>query len=310
MFEYSKEATHTHYYFDKENKMLLYQPAKSWSRNGQGDAIGRNRKGYFIYKDHELVEGVLSCWEKVETKKGYYYQGYRYPTKDFPTGLSRDHLLNTVLILKEAEYSNEYIKDFVTHLRWKISDFANFTPDLWVWCRVAYGSKFHTFLYYLMAIPMLFFTWLWNKILYSWYGIEEEKHQDDFYMIPEEEKPKWVFKVRPLLYPIYALEKQAWQLHYMKNSLANKICKKLTLMMCPKHNYVIKMLCGDYDSFKEEDVIGFKPMKGGRWTGILDPLLNDRNMHIIEDPKIIEYNVLDRDTLLKLYLKHKNLTKH
>jgi len=42
-------------------------------------------------------------------------------------------------------------------------------------------------------------------------------------------------------------------------------------------------------------------MTGGRWTGILNTWLNDRDIEIIKDPKLIEYNNIDVDYLRKLY---------
>ena len=50
-----------------------------------------------------------------------------------------------------------------------------------------------------------------------------------------------------------------------------------------------------------ENVFGYKSMQGGRWTGILNPWINDRDMEIITDPKRLEWNVQDVDYVRKLY---------
>ena len=42
-------------------------------------------------------------------------------------------------------------------------------------------------------------------------------------------------------------------------------------------------------------------MLGFRWSGILNTWLNDRDMRVITDPVLLEYNVQDVDYLKKLY---------
>ena len=136
------EVIGTHYFVDQENKMMLN---KNFSYDkegdeGRGDAIGRTFKAYFCYGDPRFLEGIEDCWVKVNRKYWFarllfgkwYWQGYRYPTHDQPVGLSRDHLLNTILAFIYAGYSETFVKEFVKHLRWRISKDARFTIDLWL----------------------------------------------------------------------------------------------------------------------------------------------------------------------------------
>jgi hypothetical protein len=305
------EATDTYYFVDQENKMMLTQNP-SWKpdgENGKGDAIGRSFTSYVAYEDERFLEGIEACWERVERKGWlkrllfgkYYYQGYRYPHR-YPSevGLSRDHLTYTLLAFKYAGYSDEFIKEFVTHLRFRISKFALFTPELWLWRKALY-SRFYEKLYLLMNIPVLYITKLWNKFVYKIVPFEDEYHPEEFIVIQNELKPKRIRKWAKRLYPIYALHIQAWQLNVLPDSKLKRRAEKIALDLCPKYNYVIQMLLGFKDLVPKEEVDNYKPMRGGRWGGILNPWINDRSMYIIDNPVWTEYNTLDVDYLKKLY---------
>jgi len=306
------KATDTQWFVDQENKMMLVQNS-SWNPNGdngKGDAIGRSFMAYFTYGDERFLEGIENCWEKVERKGWlkrllfgkYYYQGYRYPKRfDNEVGLSRDHTSYTIIAYKYAGYSNEYIKEFVKHLRFRISKFAMFTPEMWLWARAMTGSKFYEKLFLLTTIPVNMLNRWWNKFIYKIVPFEEECHQDEFMVVQNDLKPPRVRKWAKRLYPYYALHISAWQLYLLPDSKLKRKAQKICLDITPKHNYVIQMLLGYKDMVNPDDVFEFKPMKGGRWTGILNPWINDRSIHIITDPKLIESNVMVVDYVRKLY---------
>jgi hypothetical protein len=309
---FSWEATETWNFVDQENKMMLVQNP-SWDPNGdngRGDSIGRSFNAYFIYGEPRFLEGIEACWERVERKGWlrkllfgkYYYQGYRYPHRySGEVGLSRDHTINTILAFKYAGYSDEFLKDFVKHLRYKISDFASFTPEMWLWARAAAKIRPYTTLYLSISYIVTSLTAWRNKRLYKWSGFGEESHQDDFVRVPNDFKPIRVHKIAKLFYPIYALLIHAWQLKVLPNSKLKRAVQKQALKICPKHNYVIQMLLDSPKKPLEENVMGYKPMKGGRWSGILNTWINDRDISVIEKPKLTEYNSLDVDLVRKLY---------
>lgn len=304
------ESQDSQWFVDQVHKMMLEQNP-DWNptgTNGEGDAIGRSFIAFFTYGDPRFLDGIEACWEKVE-RRGikrllfgkYYYQGYRYPTHDFETGLSRDHLAYTVLAFKYAGYSDEFMKDFVRHLRWKISDFQKFTPSLWLWVRAAANIKPYTTLFLLQAWLISKLNAWWNKSLYKFTGFGEESHQDDFIKVLNDFKPSRVQKMTKLFYPIYALHFGAWKLKVLPESKLKKKVQKAMLPMCPKHNYVIKILLGYKDLVTQEEVDGYKSMTGGRWTGILNTWLNDRGLEINKNKDRLKCNVQDVDYLKKLY---------
>ena len=306
------ECTTSAYFVDQENSMMLGQnrPWDPDGNNGKGDSIGRTFLAYFCYPDARFMDGIENCWERVERKGWlrrllfgkYYYQGYRYP-KPYKgeVGLSRDHLTYTLLAFKYAGYSEEFLKDFVKHLRFRISDFSLFTIDLWLWTRVIANIKPYAALYYPIQWLSLSMSSLLNRYMYWRSGFGEESSQEDFVLIENGFKPKSMVRMASMFYPIYALHQQAWQIKLLPESKWKKRLQKVALSICPKHNYVIQLLLDSPNRPSEEYIKSYKMMTGFRWSGILNSWLNDRDMRIIEDRQLLEYNVLDVDYLKKLY---------
>jgi len=312
---YNPDVKYTEWFVDDYNMMLAQNP--SWrpeGDNGRGDSIGRSFRGFFTYGDERFLEGIANCWVKVERKYWisrflfgkYYYQGYRHPAfaqgiDPQPVGLSRDHLVNTVLAFKYAGYSEEFMKEFVTHLRFKISDFALMTINLWLWLRVLAGIKGWGILYYPIEWMVMIVSSLWNRFMYWRSGFGPEQSQDEFVLIPNSMKPKSMRRMVKLFYPTYALQWQAWQIKLLPNKWWKKALQKPLWKITPRYNYVIKILLDHPDRPTKEQVEEYKSMTGGRWSGILNPWMNDRDIRIIEDQKLLEFNVLDEDYLKKLY---------
>lgn len=306
------DAEGTQWFADQDNKMML-QKNHNWNpdgENGKGDAIGRSFIAYYTYGDERFLEGIENCWERVERKGWlkrllfgkYYYQGKRYPVPyKGQIGLSRDHLTYTILAYKYAGYSEEFIKDFVRHLRWRISDFARFTPDLWLWTRAIANIKPYKSIYFPIQWITLKITAWWNRMLYKWTGFGEESHQDDFIKVQNNFKPKGVRRWAKMFYPIYALQIQAWQIRLLDDCKWKKRLQKVALELCPKYNYAIQLLLESPNPPSEEDVLGYKSMKGGRWGGILNTWINDRDMKINKEPELLTYNVMDVDYVRKLF---------
>lgn len=304
------ETTDTQCFVDQKHKMMLIQnPGWALNKdNGKGDSIGRTFISYFNYKDERFLEGIEDCWVKKERNwfwkllgKKYYYQGYRYPTH-YDQDLSRDHLLYSILAFKySGYYSNDKLKEFVKHLRFKISKRFTFTINLWFWTRAVCKNKFYERLFYAIDIPFFQFIRLWNKIIYKIAPFERENSQDEWIKIQNELKPKRIVKLASLLFPIYALHNKSWQIYLMPDSKRKRKLQKICLDLAPKYNYVIKMLLGDKKSFTKKAVWNYKSMTSGRWTGILNPWINDRDMNIIKDEKLLKFNVQDVDYVRNLY---------
>ena len=312
---YNPDVDYTQWFVDEYHMMMAQNPSwKPDGDNGAGDSIGRSFMAYVWTGDPAFLEAIESCWVKKRRKfwlsrklfGEWYYQGYRHPKfVEDPSlqgvGLSRDHELYTLLAFKYAGYSDEFIKDFVKHLRFRISERFLMTINLWLWMRVIAGMKGWGILYYPIEWLTEQGSSLWNRFM-AWYsGFGPEVPQDDFIIIPNNMKPKRMVKIARKYYPIYALHQQAWQVKLLKNKWWKRALQKPLWKITPEHNYVIKLLLEHPDRPTKEQVDGYQSMTGGRWTGILNPWMNDRDMKIIKDPKRLEYNVQDVEYLRKLY---------
>jgi hypothetical protein len=302
------DAQDTAFTVDPKHHMMLGM-CYNWNPNcdkGKGDAIGRTYEAYYVYRDERFIEAIKKCWIKVPTDKGYYYQGYRYPTHD-DNDLSRDHTLYTVLAFMESGMSDKDLKEFVTHIPWKISERYSQTIDLWLWMRAQSGIWWAKILLPIIDIPISLIYVLINKIVYKLAPFEEEMSQDEFYKINNDVKdPKW-FKWSGFLFPSYAMVQTAFKLNYAKPGLYKSIMSWLLLKITPRHNYLMRLLLNDKNVPTKEQVYGFKPMMGGRWSGILNPYINDRDMHIMTKenyPKLdtlLRANNLDVDLVRVVY---------
>ncbi len=296
-------TTSTYYYVDQKYKMVLIND----KNKGERDSIGRTFLFYFCYGDERFIEGIESCWIKVERNwfwklfgKKYYYQGFRYPTHD-DHDLSRDHTLYSILAFKYSGYSEEALKEFTSHLRFRISKRYMFTIDSWFWIKAISGSKFFEWLFYNLEIPLMKINRFKNRLIYKIVPFEEECSQDSFVLIRNDTKPKIIVKLASKLFPIYALHILSWQLYLLPDSKRKRKLQKICLDITPKHNYVIKMLLGDKKTFTRDDVWNYKAMKRFRWTTILNPWINDRDLRMIEDEELIKSNNLEVDYVRKLY---------
>ena len=282
-------ATDTAYFVDPKYHMMLamnynWQPN---ANNGRGDSIGRTFEAYYTYGDPRFVEAVKSCWVKVDKRRGlkkYYYQGYRYPTHD-ENSLSRDHVFNTILIMIASGASKEELQEFVTHIPWRISDKFSQTLDFWLWMRAASGIWWAKILSPMIEIPIMTFTVLWQKFLYKITPFLQEMDQSSFRVVTEHNpynKTKREKFFGSMLYPSYTMTQYAWRLNYAENSLSKRILKYLLLKIANKHNYVVRMLLDDPNEVTYKEVFSYEPMMGGRWDGILNPEINDRDLHVID----------------------------
>ena len=313
------KVKYTYWYWDSKNSMVLAQPF-SWGEptGPQRDAIGRTVDAYYTYRDSRMLNGVKRCWEKVEYEysnnpvkrffqrlwrrgKDYYYQGYRYPTHEESVGLSRDHTLGTIYGYLLSDMPKEELKEFVTHLRYKISSFANFTPTSWLWIRAVIGYKWAEYLFYAIHIPTMFFNVVWNWAIYKYLHLEPESSQADWKKILNDQKPPRVAKWVKRLYPIFGLLLASWNIYLLPNSWMKRLSQRIMLLMTPRYNYVIKMLLGDKKSFTKDDVYAYKSMTSNRWSGILQPYVNDRDLEINTNLYELRYNVLDVDMVRKMY---------
>ncbi len=308
------DAVGTCYFVDPEYHMML-QINQLWDSTGdlgKGDSIGRTFEAYYTYRDKRFVDAIKSCWVEIdlESEHGYYYQGYRFPSHDDKT-LSRDHYLNTILTLIASNHTEGEVKEFVTHVNWKLSEKYNQTLDLWLWSRAVSGIWWAKILSPIVEISLMSINVLWQKFCYLIAPFSPELSQEEFCSTPKPVKTKWQKIVGNALFPSYTMTQIAWKIHYSKNSISKTILKWLLLKIANKHNYVVKLLLDDSKVTKEQ-VYSYKPMLGGRWDGILNPQINDRDLHIIDGARygnheqLLSANVLDVDLVREIYKNKTN----
>ena len=162
------------------------------------------------------------------------------------------------------------------------------------------GNKIAMFLYYFLEIPTLFFSIVWNKILWKIGRFKPEPKQDKYVKVLNENISKRKRKIRKLMFPYYSLLQIGFMIYSSNNNLGDKILKKIGLWGTPNENILMKLLFGG--KVTKEEVYSYKPMTGDRWSTVLNEI-NDRDVHIINNPELIKENVIDVDIIKKLYNK-------
>lgn len=309
--KYDWHATNTENFVDQKNKMMNAQN-QDWNPNGdfgRGDAIGRNFIAYFLYNNLKFVEGVKDCWVRVADGKTYYNKGYRYPTHN-RKDLSRDHVLNTLLIYKLHNLRNKKnqidLKEFVKHLKWKISEKFNFSVDLWFFARSIAGFKWAIPFFYLISFIVIGLAVIWNNYIFKIGNFYEETSQEEY--IKDKSLTDLQKFCRKLIYPTYTILQLAWQLYFLSDSWAKRKLQKLVSKIVPKHNYVMQLLFQTKQQPTKKQVYSYKSMRGGRWTTTLNNM-TDRDLNIIEEKwpysakTLLRANVMDVDLVRMLFEK-------
>lgn len=227
---------------DEYGLMLGHNP--DWNPNGdmgKGDCIGTALDAYLAYDYEPFVRAVKNCYEIKHDEKGMYVQGYRHPSykgNDY-NDMSRDHILNTLVMMK-ASNDHVFLKFLSKNLRWKISDRYNFTIDLWLWMKGISGNKWAMFVYYLIIIPMMFFSILLNKIIYLLAGISKEVPQDKFAQENKRIFSKFELFLIGLKYPLYTLCQMSFMLYVTPDSLGKRLLKKICLWNIDEQNFLLR----------------------------------------------------------------------
>ena len=329
MFKYDPTTQTTHYFVDVENKMMLIQN-HSWNPNGsnnRGDALGRSLNGWFLYGDKQFIEGAKNCWKMIQcdpdyedcNKKSHYYQGYRYPTPEYyAKDMSRDHTSNTFCLMKLAG-EEMWVNEVGSHLRWVISrkhhgstNFFKrvhcFTPALWGFVKSMTGKKWGLPLFYSLSFIEVIWYIIQNNLCYLLGWIGPEVHQDDYdkKTMTRQKQSKWKQFWASLTYPVYALNLFAWQLYVNEVTVKskgakvmNRILQIMTYPLIGKYHYLHKLMF-NVGKVTKEEVLGYKAMKGGRWSTPLNEI-NDRDVFIIKNEEWLKANVLDVDLLIKFW---------
>ena len=282
--------------------------------HGYGDSIGRTVRGAIKPNSSKMMDGPLRCYKYVSGSTKPYIQLYRHPifmSDDKPNTFSRDHYSYLCIGLKHFNM-NATLKSIVSGVRWRLSDKFTQTIDLWLWTKAITGNKLASLLFFMIKIPMLLLNslnnWFWT--VYGGFSKEmDQQSYDNAFPLKLTKRQKWITsddkfggKVEgTLFYPTYALLNSMMQLYVMKDSIGKSIAKVCARPMVGT-NTVLKILTGI--KVTPEEVYGYKPMKGGRWTTKLNER-NDRDTRILDLTYWTDPWFVDREFVIGLYTQSK-----
>lgn len=294
------------YYVDQYGMML--RKKRSWEKDdGLGDALWRTSIAYLIYKNEEnsinLLNGITSCFVKVEKEGGgYYYQAYRHPTLN-PTDTSRDQVNAAIAALYLTGHKLLAI-DYAKHLPIKISPKFKQTIDFRLWLKTisteGAAQNRNLELYFWVSYIMGNFVISWNRIIRKLAGFKS-KPLKDF-------KSDWhnLNKIQKILakmqFPTYAFFLWVLQIATLPNSVQKNDLCDLLLKECEPSNYALRLLLGD-SSITENVIKEHISQFGLRWNNRLDDSTND-SMRALTDEET-EYNDIDLDFLKYCFKKRK-----
>lgn len=302
---YNPELTTTYWNVDQKWNMLQNLSITEVYDDGHYDSVGGSCLAYLTYKDPRFIEGIKSCWIKTPNKfgKGYYYKGQRYPEKmwsDIGIGISRDHTIYSFIAWKKAGWTNEQIWEYASHMPFSLGNEMGMKMNLslWLWLRLISGKSIGKLWYISLLLESLLYVG-WNKLMdIITGGYPDEKPQDEY--VFKQNKTKWDKLKNNLFFPTFALNLLSFQMMVVPKNNLIKLTNKLLLKITPKENFLLKVMFGE--EVTEEQVSGYKPMYGSRWS---DELVPERTrssvLEIITNPKHIEANTLDKDLLMEMY---------
>jgi hypothetical protein len=304
--KYNPNNKNTWWFVSDENMILtknLFGKTEFPKDYGVQDCIEQTYHGYCVYKDQNLLNGILDCW-KFDGKK---YRVQRYPV-EYPgmVGMSRDHIIYSIATFLESGMKKKEIAQYVTKLPFNLGDSLGkiMNPELWLWLRLMAGKKIGK-LYYPLQLFLMNIYYLQNKIIdkFAKFNLYYEDHPSVYKVIQNQDKPEKLRKFAKMLYPTYALKFTATMTNYCDDNWFTRRIRRIGLKMTPTYNYVIKSLFKGKLTNEEKDYAKkCIPIYWDRWSAILIPMVNDRPSYRILEYKhsnateeMFEENFLDKD---------------
>jgi hypothetical protein len=285
----------TQNYVDGYGLMLCQNPTwKPEGDNGKGDCIGRTVLSGIAYKNlHKRLPSLYRCLESTNP-----FKLTRHPSMHV-NDVSRDHVTYFIIANKlvgDMENLSNY------KIPWRLSQYYTQTIDMWLWIRTLAGSKFYSVLFYILQSTLLVLAIIWQKSLRWIAGFRPERTQSEWSSIMNVYSlTPFQLRIRELLglfYPMYSLHILAWQLYVLPDSSMNRLIKRLMRLIVDRENLLVSMLIGRKVSL--EQIEAYKPMNSYRWSTRLDET-NDRDIYVLNDPKLYEFNAYDKDILYTIY---------
>jgi hypothetical protein len=286
---YDPNTKETYWYIDDHGMVVIRGKSKSWR-----DSIGETFDALVCYEDEELLRAIIDCL--VFNEDGS-VTAFRHPAH-ITDDMSRDHVIYILLALKL--FGQDLLHQVTEGLGYQISDKHKFSIDMWYWMKSLTGSKKYRRLYYLVAIPWMIFTVVWNKILYIIGDFQPEADHATYEFTPNYLKPEIQIQLHDMIFPAYATYKLAWMLFVMPDTWAKKVMQWLTMRITGRYNHVIQYILNRKNVADDIDISNYESMSGGRWTAMLNGL-DTRGCEKI-DKSLLVANDIQHDLLLTLHL--------
>lgn len=272
-------------YFLDEHGFMRQFSLNPYENHGNHDALFRTSLAYIVYKEPEMMNAIISCFELDENDNLKIYRHKDYGSEN----VSRDQIALAFIALKISG-RNALLSNFSKSLKWKLSERFNQTIDFWLWHKALYGSRVFSTLLYLLLIPYMLFSVSLNYLIRAICGFKSVS-QKDFVPSLYFALPSWKQKMSKLIYPSFAMFIMALQLFVLPKHPLKSVLQKILLFDSEKDNYfLINMLSGK--TLYDDDYI---PMRGIRWNSRLDDT-NDNGLRKMLKYEIGKYN-LDKDLL-------------
>jgi hypothetical protein len=273
----------TYHYVDNDYMMVVQGDDLSWR-----DSIGRNVLCLFAYgRNHILEAGLENCLINGVL--------HRHPIKR--DGMSKDHWSYFIMY---RYWLSTYTKDTKA-----FDDFIDSIPritGLYNWMYALTGSKYDELGYYLVQIPGAWLGSRYNNVIRFIGNIRDKGELDELSWDKigksiQQSMTPWQKTWRKLLLPAYSLHNKAWQVYFMRPSIWRNILQKLLFKRLPSNstNYLVRLLLGN-DNIIQEQIDDYQHMTNYRWGVNLDQTTS-RDLTIIKDPKLLEYNAYEKDLL-------------
>ena len=305
--------------FDTKDKMM-YENGWNWSQKvngrniGAGDALWRTGLAYITWSDPEMKEGILKCFRKINEEDSYYYQGMRASFGHGEEDVSRDQIEMALVSLK---FNGDYkgLKEIASHLKYKLSEKFNMTPDYYCWVKSLSNTKYPKFwsnLFFISQLLTFPFIVIINKIIDKLLKFKSQPNNEYSSLYTKELTKNWGKEEKILdgmYFPGYAQHLLSWQIYsspVSKNNILRKLLSKWALFLVEKENYLLRMLLGDKTVTKEE-IDSYEPREGFRWEMVLNGSSSRYYGEENEEwrKKWLKYNQMDKDILIKIYLTEK-----
>lgn len=309
----NKDNKDTFWFFDDVNLMMLHQNYGLVFDNGKHDGAEKSCHAYYVYEDVDFILGLLKCRDVIKRKNKLtkwlfgpeYFQWKRYPQIEwYHQPMSRDHYIYILCALKYAKFPEHNINYYVERTRLQLSKSNWLTLKVWAWSKLIGGKKIGKIYYPLALFSMMFYK-NWNKVIDYLGEFGEEWSQEDWANKPHPKPNKFQKVLRGLRYPTYAIKLNAFMLSVLPNTWFKRQIQRQTWPIIPKYNYALKLMLNHPDFISIDEIFKYKSMMGDRWSDNVHPLLNPRELPIINDNNLLKDNRLDYDFLIKLYANKK-----